>query len=215
MIKSKLVESVRQLVLRQQPTQDSLKQVHPAVIEAELSKAYNTVVKQFYGKDINLMDAELDFYCKSYDLPVSQESYTETNMVNVSNTIYTGRRYVTLTARPIELKRNLGFRSVKPKNGSVSFIRSSETEIESIRDLDVFCCMNKVFYYLNGNKLMFETAIKEFDIIPVVTVKMLVSFDDFADTDNIEFPVGEEMAMELILRTMGFRPTDNTNDDVR
>ena len=45
---------------------------------------------------------------------------------------------------------------------------------------------------------------------------MLPSFDDLADTDNIEFPEGEINPTLIILQLMGIRPVNNLNaDDIR
>jgi len=136
-------------------------------------------------------------------------------MVGETETSYTGRKYATLTATPIELKRNLGIRYVKPQYGDVSFVRSSENEVETIRDLDVFCCMKRAFYYLDELKIMIESGADEFELIERVNVSMIVSFDCFADTDEIEVPGGDNNVVQMVLQFMGIRPTDNTNDDVR
>ena len=44
-----------------------------------------------------------------------------------------------------------------------------------------------------------------------VIVKLLPHFEDFAMTDNIEFPVGEARATELLLNQMGIRVVNNLN----
>ena len=66
MIKGKLIESIRQEILRQQPNQDSNKFAHFLTIEVEIGKAYNTMLKEFYDNDRNLENAELDFFAKNY-----------------------------------------------------------------------------------------------------------------------------------------------------
>jgi len=207
MQKGKLIESIRQEILRQQPTLDSNKHAHFLTIEVEVGKAYNSAIKTFYNNDKNLDNAELDFYAKTYTLPVTETA---------------GVYSATLTATPIELKKNLGIRSVKPKSsisgevGEFSFIRTSETELELIKNLEVYCCSKKAFYYKDGNKIVLSYPIKEYTLIKNVVVKMLPSFDDLADTDNIEFPEGEINPTLIILQLMGIRPVNNLNaDDIR
>lgn len=206
MEKGKLIESVRQEILRQQPTLDSNKQAHFLTIEVEVGKAYNTALKTFYSNDKNLENAELDFYSKTYEIAV-QNAY--------------GQYYATLTVNPIELKRNLGIRSVKPKSaisnqtGDFSFIRTTETELEIIRNLEVWCCSKKAFYYLDQGKIVLAYPTPEYSLIETVKVKLLPSFADLAMTDNIEFPEGELNPTAMVLQLMGIRPTDNLNNDGR
>lgn len=207
MQKGKLIESIRQEILRQQPTLDSNKQAHFLTIEVEVGKAYNSALKAFYANDRNLENGELDFYAKKYTIAVS-ESY--------------GVRFATLPVQPIELKKNLGIRSVKPKSsisgqvGEFSFIRTSETELELIKNLEVYCCSKKAFYYKDGGRLVLSYPIPEYSLVKSVEVKLLPSFADFAMTDNIEFPMGEMEATMALLQIMGIRPTNNLNaDDVQ
>lgn len=207
MEKGKLIESIRQEVLRQQATLDSNKFVHFLTIEAEIGKAYNSALKEFYSNDRNLENAELDFYAKKYDVIVTESL---------------GQYYATLPVTPVELKRNMGIRSVKPKSaisnqtGDISFIRTSETEIELIRHLEVFCCAKKAYYYKDQDKLILVYPTNEYKLITKVVVKVLPQFDDLAMTDNVEFPMGEMNPTAMLLQIMGLRPVNNLNaDDAR
>jgi hypothetical protein len=126
-----------------------------------------------------------------------------------------------LPVQPIELKRNLGIRSVKPKSsisgtvGDFSFIRTSETELELIKSLEIWCCSKKAFYYKDGENLVLAYPVNEFKLVPKVVVKLLPSFADLAMDDNIEFPMGEVQATAQLLQLIGVRPTDNLNNDAR
>ena len=207
MEKGKLIESIRQEILRQSPTLDSNKFANFQVIEVEVGKAYNSALKEFYYQDRNLENAELDFYAKKYTVSVKESA---------------GVRYIELPVQPIELKRNLGIRSVKPKSnisgetGSTSFIRTSETEYELIQNLEVHCCSKKAFYYIDGCNVVLKAPMKEYDLIEKVDIKLLPSFEDLAMTDNIEFPMGEVNATATLLQLMGIRQVNNLNaDDAR
>lgn len=201
MTKEELIASVQKLILKQNPTQDSLKSIHPEVISGEIAKAYNTMMKSYYANDMVLMNAELDFYAKKYTATIQKDS--------------DGVYYVALPARPVELKDNLGIRSVTPKGGTVQFERTKENSLANIRHLPVYCCLKHAFYYIDGNRIVFDFPVAEHRLIDQVYVKLLPLFDEFADTDNIEFPGGEVPAMQMILQTMGFRQTDNINDEVK
>jgi hypothetical protein len=209
MEKGKLIESIRQAILRQQPVQDSNKHAHFLSVEAEVGKAYNSVLKEFYQDDKNLENAELDFFAKKYDCAVKK--LLGVYYVDLPTSPMTG-----LPVKPIQLKRNLGMRSVKPKStisGTVgfSFIRTSETEIEIVKDLEVYCCSKKAFYYIDGTRIVLDYPVKEYNLVEMVVVKLLPHFEDFAMTDNIEFPMGESKATEILMQMMGIRVVNNLN----
>src|SRR5690606_20139725 len=117
--------------------------------------------KEIYNDDNNLMDAELDYFAKKYECPVKKSS---------------GQHYAELPVKPIQLKRNLGIRSVKPKSsisGKVgnSFIRTSESEMEIVKDLEVYCCNKKAFYYIDGGRIALDYPAKEYSLVETVVVK--------------------------------------------
>ncbi len=207
MKKGKLIESIVQGILRQQPTQDSSKFAHFLTLEVEVGKAYDTAVKQFFYNDKNLENADLDYYAKTYQINVSSGS---------------GLKYATLPVTVVELKKGLGIRSVKPVStisneaGDFSFIRTSETELELIKNLEVYCCSKKAFYYKDGSRIVLSYPINEYSLIEKVQVKLLPSFADFGMDDNINFPMGEMEITANILQLMGIRPVNNLNaDDAR
>lgn len=201
MRKDELISSVQKLILKQSVTQDSIKFVHPKVVEGEIAKAYSTLMKTYYADPRNLMDAELDFFAKKYTKEVKTDS--------------DGFYYVDLPVRLVQLTANLGLRSVKPKGGTQSFVRTTEGFMETIRKLPAYCCLKDAYYYLDGNKIVLDFPMAEHAMVEEVYIKVLPLFEEFSDSDNIEFPGGDANAMNIILQTMGFRPTDNVNDDVR
>lgn len=201
MQKQYLIDSVTELVIKQSPNQDSAKRAHPRIIEAEISKAYDSILKMYFAKEGSLFDVDSEYFCKSYQVALKKGT--------------NGKFYCDLTAQPMFLKNNLGLRSVRPLDGDVSFVRTSETELETFRKTHAYQGSNSAFYYLSGKKIMFDFHILEQSLTDEVTVKIIPSFMDFNDSDNIEFPYGEKDAMLMILQIMGFRPSDNTNDNVR
>ncbi len=202
MIKGALIESIIGEILKQSPTQDSLKQAHPKDIEYQVGRAYSSMLKQYFIDARNLMNVDFDFYSKKYTLPV----------LNDSSAPYL--RYVVLPIIPFELPANLGVRSVRPLGGSFSFERSTEDEIEIYRNLEVFKT-GQAYYYKDGGRLSIVYTSNKYKVIDQLVVKIIPHFEDYAMTDNIEFPMGEAEISKTILQTVGFRPTDNTNDDVR
>lgn len=200
MRKDELIASVQKLIVRQNPTQDSLKFAHPKVVEGEIAKAYRTLMVQYYSDDENLNNAELDFYAKKYRETIKVEN---------------GQFYIDLPVKPIDLRNGLGMRYVKPVGGYADFVRMKESELSTIRNLSMYCCMGKAFYYLDGKRIVFDFPVPEHRLVKEVDIKVLPNFNDFDDDDDIQFPSGDVAAMQMILEIMGIRPTDNINDDVR
>jgi hypothetical protein len=201
MTKAELIASVQKLILKQGVTQDSLKSVHPKVVEGEIGKAYNTVMKTYYANDNVLMNAELDFYAKKYTEKIKKDA--------------DGFFYIDLPARTVELKENLGIRSVVPKGGVYQFVRMRQNTLARVRHLPAYCCLKDAYFYIDGNRIVFDFPIAEHALIEEVYVKLLPLFEEFEDTDNIEFPGGDMAAMQLIMQMMGFRLTDAVNDDIK
>ena len=201
MTKAELIASVQKLLTRQHLTQDSLKFIHPKIVETEIAKAYRTVVIGYYANDITLMNADLDLYAKKYTEDIEIDS--------------NGFSYVDLPARPIDLKNSLGLRYVRPVGGTINFIRTRESEMENLRKLPVYCCMSDAYYYLDGNKIMFDFPVPEHNLVEQVYIKLLPEFEEFDDSDSISFPGGDAGAMQMLLQLMGLRQTDSINDDVK
>lgn len=201
MRKDVLIESVRKAILKQHGNQDSLKHAHPQVVADEVEKAYDQLMKTFYASNVNLMNAELDYYSKKYVESVKVDD--------------NGVRYVDLPARPVALKNNLGLRYVRAKNGQHSFVRTNDMEIESLCELEIYKYSRKAFFYVDGGRIVFRFPEKEYELIPEVEIKLLPLFSEFDDEDNIEFPTGGKAPTDMVLETLGFRITDNVNDDVR
>lgn len=203
MRKDILVASVQKDLIKQTSlTQDSQKFVHRKVVEAEIAKVYDQILKTFYASGANLINYDLDYYAKKFtSQPIQKDD--------------DGFLYVTLPVRPVELRGNNGIRYVRGHSGQFSFVRTRDVEIEAIKNLEVYCMAKKAFYYIDGNRIVIDTPIPEFEIIESVDIKLLPLFTEFDDSDNIEFPTGGKQPTDMVLETMGFRPTDNINDDVR
>jgi hypothetical protein len=201
MRKDELIASVQKLIIKQGVTQDSLKSIHPKVVEGEISKAYNTMMKSFYMNDAVLANAELDFYAKKYTEEVKKDA--------------DGFFYVDLPVKIMELKDNLGIRSLTPKGGTYQFVRTKENSLARIRHLPVYCCLKDAYYYIDRNRIVLAFPVDEHSLIEEVYVKVLPLFEEFLDSDNIEFPQGEAAAMQYILQSMGYRMTDTVNDGVK
>lgn len=202
MIKGALIETIIGTVLKQSQTQDSLKQVHQKDVEYLLSTAYSSLLKQYFADSRNMMAVDFDFYAKKYTLTVSKES------------TFPYLRYVAIPVNIFELPSNLGIRSVRPVASNYSFTRTTEDEIATYKDLEVFNS-GEAYFYKDGSRLSIIYTSDKYKLIDQVVVKLIPHFEDFAMTDNIEFSMGESEAIKAILQLMGVRPTDNVNDDIK
>jgi hypothetical protein len=201
MEKAKLVELVRQEVVRQQPTLDSVEHTHPQAIEDEVERAYDALVKQYYANNKNMLEADFDYYAKKYNSNAVQ---------SVSDDI----RYIQLPAKVIDLPMGTGLVHARARGGKINFHRVTEAELDSIRNLEIYCCSGKVFYYKDGDRIVLDSPINEFGLIESVDLKLVVPFSEFLDTDDIHLPTGDMVVSSMILELMGYKPTDNTNDNI-
>jgi len=202
MTKLQLIFSVMGNIQQSAPTQDGLKQVHPQEVAIEVSKAYDTVVASFFDNPQFINNYDLDYFCKSYDISLQEQN---------------GLSYATLPVNPIPLKYGLGIRLVKPKNSNVLISRMSESEFVNLKDLEAFCCSPVPFCYIDyaNKRVVLQSNRTEYKVMDEITVKIVVKFTDLSDSDVINTPGGDYQLTEMVMKTMGLRPTDNTNDDVK
>ena len=203
MIKGALIELIVGEIVKGSQTQDSLKQAHPRDIEYQISRAYSSILKTYFSDSRNLMGADLNAYAKKYTIAVSKDSVTPE------------LRYVILPVSPIDLPGGMGIRSVRPLGGQFSFDRTTEDEIEVYRHLEAFQTGDAFFYKDGDRRISIIYVNDNLKIISSVVVSLIPQFEDYAMTDNIELPLGDSEVSKLILTTMGFRPTDNINDDAK
>lgn len=203
MTKLELIFTVKALIEGQTPTQDSAKFSHPQLISKEIGKAYETMVIQFFNNPEMFSSYDLDYYSKSYNQTMKKDS--------------AGTLYVDLPAKPLPLMYGLGVRLVKPKDSSVQINRITEAEFMALRELEAFCCSPVPFCYVDNSsgKIVLQANRKEYDIMTDITVKIIPKFDEFADTDEINSPLGDTALSQMVMQLMGIRPTDSTNDDVK
>lgn len=201
MTKLELIFSVKYEIERQNPTQDGLKFSHPKMVEAEISKAYDTIVQQFFSTPEVFSNYDLDYYSKSYDQTMKTDS--------------AGTLYVDLPAKPLPLMYGLGVRLVKPKDSNVQINRITEAEFMALRELEAFCCSPVPFCYVDNSagKIVLQANRDEYNIMTAITVKLIPKFSEFAGTDEINSPLGDVALSQMVLQLTGIKPTDNSNDD--
>ena len=202
MKKIQLIFSVKQNIEGQAPTQDGLKYTHPQDIEIEIAKAYDSVVFEFFNNPQFTKNFDLDYFCKSYD-----EKLKESDNI----------LYVSLPVNPIPLKAGLGLRSIKPKNSTVNIVRITEAEFVNLQDLEAFCCSPSPFCYVDysNDRVVLQVNRSEYKLMEDISMKIIPRFTDLLDDDEVNTPGGDYPLTEMVMKTMGLRPTDNTNDDGR
>lgn len=203
MNKLQLIFSVKSEIQKQSPTQDGLKFVHSQDVEVEIAKAYEAAINQFFLTPELKDNYDLDYFSKTYEQTLKQTSSKEL--------------YVDLPANPIAIPGGLGVRLVRPKDSHVLISRISEAEYMNLMNLEAFCCSPIPFCYvdIDGSKIVFQANRPEYKLMDKIIVKLLPKFTDFADSDEINTPGGDYNITQMVLQLMGFRPTDNTNDDAQ
>ena len=201
MTKTELIFSIVGDIQRQAPTQDGLKATHPQDVEANIAKAYETAVIQFFSAPEVSSNYDLDYFSKTYSETLKETSAEEL--------------YVDLPVSPIALPKGMGIRVVTPKDSNVMIARLSQSEFMNLRHLEAFCCSPVPFCYadISGGRIVFQANRPEYKIMTDITIKILPKFGDFGDDDQINSPGGDYQITQMVLQNMGLRPTDNTNDD--
>lgn len=203
MKKGALIELITGEIIKSAGTQDSLRQAHPKDIELQISRAYSAILKTYFSDSRNLMGSDMEAYCRRYTLPVNKD------LADPS------LRYLSLPVSPIDLPGGMGIRSVRPAGGHYSLDRTTADEIELYRYLESFQS-GYGFFYRDGDRRVNMIFISDsLNLANNMSVKLVIQFEDYGMSDNIEFPMGDAEVSKLILTTMGFRPTDNINDDAK
>jgi hypothetical protein len=148
-----------------------------------------------------MLEADFDYYAKKYN---SNAVQTDSDDI----------RYIQLPAKVIDLPMGTGLVHARARGGKINFHRVTEAELDSIRNLEIYCCSGKVFYYKDGDRIVLDSPINEFGLIESVDLKLVVPFSEFLDTDDIHLPTGDMVVSSMILELMGYKPTDNTNDNI-
>lgn len=202
MTKDQLIFSVMNVIRGQAPTQDSGKFVHPQDISLEIEKAYETVVLNYMNNPEVSKDLELGYFTKTYNLLVKESD---------------GQYYLDLPTTPLPLPGTTGFHLVVPKDGLANFNVISKEQFTGIRHLEALCCSPQPYAYpsIGGKKLYLQGNRPEYALMEEMSVSMVVGFEDYEGEDEIHTPGGTYPITSMILEQLGYRPTDNTNDDGR
>jgi len=200
MTKLELIFSIKHLIEGQTPTQDSSKFTHPQLIEAEVAKAYEHLVIQFFSDPEMFANYDLDYFCKTYNERLLKST--------------SGELYTSLPAKPIPLMHGLGVRMVRPQNSHVMVNRITESEFMTLRNMEAFCCSPIPFCYVDnsGGKIVFQANRKEYEIMDYITIKIIPRFGEMTDDDEINSPMGDYALSQMVIQAMQYRPTDDTND---
>lgn len=201
MRKDQLIFSVKQEIQKQSPTQDGLRAVHSQDVEFEIAKAYEAAVIEFFMNPDFKDSFDADYFSKTYEKTTKGATGFEL--------------YVDLPASPIALPGGSGIRIVRPKDSYVAINRISESEFMNLRHLEAFACSPTPFCFsdISGKRIVLQGNRPEYKLLDTITIKLLPKFNEFDDSDDINTPGGDYNLTTAVLKIMGIRPTDNTNDD--
>ena len=201
MKKKELIFTVMDVIRGSEATNDSGKFVHPQDVEFQLSIAYDQTVKDFFNLPKNMVNYDLDYFTKDYIQKVKKDTK--------------GNLYVDIPINPIALNNGQGIRRLRPEDSFTTIVRTTESTFMSLLHLESFALSPWAFCFVDfpNKKIILQGNRPEYDILSNVSLKLIPQFIDFDLSDEINTPDGDYNLSQMVLKNMGIRPTDNTNDD--
>ena len=196
MIKSKLIELIRGHILGSNETVDRIYQADPRRLELDIAAAFNTTYIQIFKKS----PSNLDRYVKVYkNVSVIQDPDTLTY-------------YSLLPAKVIQYStRGDGVWNINTMQGQdISFVPMDRnkneifygSEWDSIDDVIKFSVINNRVEYYNFDPMI--TAVK---------MDLVVDFTEWAMTDDIPIPGGQDLnIINMVLQMNNIKPIDRLNN---
>lgn len=202
MTKNELIFTIMEDVRASAATDDSGKFVNPQDMEYQIEMAYNTAVINFYTDQQRTRGYDLGYFSKTYVQAIKEDTKSDS-------------LYIDLPAAPIGLPNGQGVVSVRPDNSWVQFVRVSESEWMSLRNLEAACCSPWPFCFpdLYNKRIYIQANRPEYKLIDDVVLKIIPKFSEFGKDDEINAPDGDYNIAAAVLNIMGRRVTDNSNDD--
>jgi hypothetical protein len=176
---------------------------HPIDVADYFSLLYSSVIFQVHGNAVRYRDyAQFDSYVKAY------------NNVTVQYDTDRNEYYCLMPAEIISLPENRGIRSISPmKDQSTKFWYSDNNTADIYKELEVNKIINKVSYYVEGNKVYFRNFDTNY-INDGLLFKIIVSLNAIADTDEIGLPA--QMSGEIFVMLTNLlksRPAEKQTND--
>lgn len=169
------------------------------VIEHTIAMAWASILYAFYTK----YNVNLDFYAKEY------------NAVTVSYDDTTDRYYCDLPAPILKLNdTNEGVRRINlPQSRDLEFVPASIEDIEYEEGDEVDQIDTIIRYIIRYNRIWFIDSLSG---INDVSMTLVVPFTEYADTDDIPIPGGQDMQLFTsviqMLKGIPFKDLSNTNN---
>jgi len=169
---------------------------HPELISANISRAWNQILKQTYRDNPD----ELDACAKEYFIETG-DLLTDTNTSIV---------YFLLPASSVLLPYNEHIRDVRPKQDTENvYHRVSISERSVLNGLDFDSITERgTTYIIKGSKIELEELSAAHKAAGIILV-MVVSFDEYDDTDEIYIPGGmDQTLIQLVGEFLEGKPQD-------
>ena len=176
---------------------------HPEIISKHITMVLNYLIKDVLYKEI-LRDNNwglLDSYVKSFE------------NISILENENRNEKYSILPASVVSLPANRGVRLVcyMQTQSSPFFYRNNNTS-NIYGGLDVEEVSQQVRYYVEGNKVYYSNHITA--TASKVLMKLIVTFDNLEDDDDIEIPSGYgKLLFELVMQSMLGMPLEKISND--
>jgi hypothetical protein len=157
------------------------KDINPAVVEKYISMAYNTYVQNHWR---NKRTQSIDMFTKLFE----SQAISEQN----------GKAYITLPASIIDLPRpGSGVLSVEmPGEIDCNFVPITVTQQQTLRSLEVYLVSGPVPFLVASGKIQFMGKLVG---ITHLNLRLVLKYEAYAPTDEIQFPPASEMAIRDIV----------------
>jgi len=180
---------------------------HPEIISKHIETIYNAIIFE---------DSMARIHKKQYS---NLDSYTKTYYVDLELDEIRDEYYFTLPGDIIQLPDNRGIRKICLKQDQAySFIYRSNNTVDIYSELEASMVHDRPRYYLENVKVYIDEELREEIVEEGLLAKLVVSFNEFEDTDELPVPAGKDnMIFDMIVEKLRKKPKEenysNTTTD--
>jgi hypothetical protein len=198
--KIELIELIRHRVEGEARTK-GLGKFHPTIIEYNIGRAFNSLLIGVFKSNLSNFDS----YTKTYsNVDIQYDSIQD---------IY----YSDLPAKIIQLPR-IGdgiMRIVDIGDSSIQYVPMTNGMLQNIDGLDVDSICDVVGYVFKNGRVEYQGVV-EFDgsqsyYADQVAMELVIPFEEYADTDNVQIPTGSDVRLFELVTSMIFGTPDSDN----
>lgn len=176
---------------------------HPLVIEKYAAIVYPSFLFQVFKNATRYTDySRLDNFIKTYTVSVTKDTQRD-------------KYYSVLPAQLVYLPEQLGIRQISTIIGENNpFIPTEATASAIFSELEISIVDDSIRYWMEGTKIWYRNMTSDIADVGVL-MKLIVNFDEYADTDNVYLPPGGQDSFfnQIVAMIQKRKPEDIRNDN--